>query len=91
MAKGKVRRTKTRPGGESPRPGQEEHTQAHTHGSRTWRPPIRNRRCQRPHKTAPVHLLSPLSKDGRYEKPDASAIGSTHAKRPQRTQPNTEA
>ena len=48
-------------------------------------------RCCRPHETAPVHQPSPPSKDGRYEKPDASVTGSTHAKPPQRTQPETDA
>ena len=39
-----MRRTKTRLGGPPARPGQEEHAQAHTRGTRVWRPPTRNGR-----------------------------------------------
>ena len=87
----KVRRTKTCPGGEPARPGQEVHAQADTRGTRRWRPPTRKGRCGRPQETAPVHRQSPLSRHGRYGKPDASVTGSTHAKPPQRTQRKTEA
>ena len=72
-------RTRTRPGGRPARPGQEEQAHANTHGTRAWRPLTRKGRCRRPHETAPVHRPSPLSKDGRYGKPDASVTGSTHA------------
>ena len=88
---GKVRRTRTRPGGRPAPPGQAGHAQAHTRGTRAWRPPTRKGRCRRPHQTAPVHRPSPPLQDGRYRKPDASVTGSTHAKPPQRTQPKTEA
>ena len=77
--KEKVRRTRTRPGGLPAQPGQDGRAQAHTHGTRAWRPPTRKGRCRRPHETAPVHRPSPLSNDGRYGKPDASVTGSTHA------------
>ena len=89
-SKGKVRRTKTRPGGRPARPGREEHAQAHTRGTWAWHPPTLKGRCRRPHETAPVHRSSPASKDGRYWKPDASVTGSTNGKPPQRTQPKTE-
>ena len=56
------------------------HAHAHTHGTQAWHPPTQNRRCRRPPETAPVHRPSPPSKDGRYQKPDASVTGSTHAK-----------
>ena len=85
-----VRRTKTRPGCRHARPSQES-THTHTRDTGAWRPPTRKGRCWRPHETALVHRPSPLSKDGRYGKPDASVTGSTHAKPPQRTQPKTEA
>ena len=88
--KEKVRRTRTRPGGRPARPGQEEHAHANTHGTRAWRPPTRKGKCRRPHETAPVHLPSPPSNDGRYAKPDASVTGSTRQP-PQRTQPKTDA
>ena len=86
----KLGRTRMRPRGQPARHSQEEH--AHTHA----RDPgiassTRKGSCRRPHKTAPVHRPSPRSKDGRYRKPDASVIGSTHPKPPQRTQPETEA
>ena len=42
------------------------------------RPATRKGRYSRPHETALVHRLSPLLNDGRYGKPDASVIGSTH-------------
>ena len=38
-----------------------------------------------------MHRPSFLSKDGQYEKADASMTGSTHVTPPQRTQPETEA
>ena len=79
-AKGKVRCTKTRPGGWPARPGQAGRAHAHTHGTRAWCPPTCKGRCRRPHETAPVHRPSPPSNDGRYGKPDASVTGSTHAK-----------
>ena len=78
-ARGKVRRTRRRPGGRSARPGQEGQAHAHTHGTRAWRPPTCNRRCRRQHKTAPVHWPGPPWNDRRYGKPDASVTGSTHA------------
>ena len=90
-AKGKVRGTKTRPGGRPARPGQAGHAHAHTRGTRAWRPPTRKGRCLRPQQKAPVHRPSPPSQDGRYGKLDASVTGSTHAKPTQRTQPKTEA
>ena len=68
-----------RPGGRPARLGQEEQAHAHTRGTRAWRPPTIKGRCRRPHKTALVHQLSPPLNDGRYGKPDASVIGSTHA------------
>ena len=74
-----MRRTRTRPGGRPARPSQDGQAHAHTHGTRAWRPQTRKGRCWRPHETAPVHRLSPPSKDGRYGKPDASVTGSTHA------------
>ena len=86
-AKRKVRRTRTRPEGRTARPGQAGHAHAHTRGTRAWRLPTRKGRCWRSHKTAPVHRPSPPSQDGRYGKPDASVTGSTHAKPPQRTEP----
>ena len=43
------------------------------------RPTNFNKLCRRPHETAPVHRLSPPSRDGRYGKTDASVTGSTHA------------
>ena len=89
--KEQVRRTKTRPGGRPAQPGEAGHAHAHTRGTRLWRPPTRKGRCRRPQETAPVHQPSPPSHYGRYEKPDASVTGSTHAKPPQRTQPKTEA
>ena len=89
--KGKMRRTKMRPGGQPARPGKEERAHADTHGTEVWRPRTRKGRHRRPHKTAPVHRESPLSHDGRYGKPDASPNGPAHAKPAQRTQPNTEA
>ena len=76
---GKVRRTKTRPGGRAASPGQDGPAHANTHQTRAWRPPTRKGRCRHPHKTAPVHRPSPPSNDGRYGKPDASVTGSTHA------------
>ena len=90
-ARGKVRRTRTRPGGRPARPGQAGHAHAHTRGTRAWRSPTQKGRCRRPHKTAPLHWPSPPSQDGWYGKPDASVTGSTHVKPPQRTQPKTEA
>ena len=75
----KVRRTRTRPGGRPARPGQEEQARAHTHGTRARRPLTRKGRCRRPHETAPVHLPSSPSNDGRSGKTDASVNGSTHA------------
>ena len=90
-AKGKVRRTKTSPGGRTARPVQNEHRQAHTRGTRAWRPPTRKGRRRRPHETAPMQRPSPPTKDGRYGKPDPLMTGSTHGKPPQRTQPKTEA
>ena len=90
-ARGKVRRTKARPGGRPAQPGQAGHAHAHTRRTRAWRPPTRKGRCRRPHETAPVHRPSPPSQDGWYRKTDASVTGSTHAKPPQRTQPKTEA
>ena len=74
-----VRRTKTLPGGRPARPGQEGRARAHPQGTRAWRPPTCKGRSRRPHETAPVHRPSPLSKDGRYGKPDASVTGSTQA------------
>ena len=89
-ATGKVRRIKTRPGGQPARPSQEERAHAHTHRTPVRRRPTRNRRCRRPHKTPPVHRPSPPSKDGRYERPDATVPGSTNpdhrsARSPRRT------
>ena len=77
-AKGKVRRTKTRPGGRPARPSQEGRAHAHTHGIRAWRARTRKGRCRRRRKRAPVHRRSPPSRDGWYGKPDASVTGSTH-------------
>ena len=74
-----MRRTRTRPGGQPARPGQDGRAHAHAHGTRASRPPTRKGRCRRPHETAPVHRPSPPSNDGRYGKPDASVTGSTHA------------
>ena len=74
-----VRRTKTCPGGRPAQPGQQGRAQANTHGTWAWRPPTQKWRCRRPHETAPVHWPIPLSKDGRYRKPDVSVTGSTHA------------
>ena len=74
----RVRRTETRQGGCAARPGQGGHAHAHMHGTWAWRPPTRRGRCRHPHETAPVHRLSPPSKNGRYGKPDASVTGSTH-------------
>ena len=85
----KVRCTTTRLGSRPARPGQQEHAQAHTHGTPVWRPPTRKGRCLRPHETAAVHRPSPPSNNGRYGKADASVTESTHAKPPQRTQPRT--
>ena len=73
-----MRRTKTRPGGRPARRGQDRRAQAHTHRTRAWHPPTRKGRCRRPHKTALMHRLSPLSNDGRYGKVDASVTGSIH-------------
>ena len=75
----KVRRTKTRPGGQPARPDQEGRAHAHPDGTRAWRPSTRKGRCRRQHETAPVHQPSPPSKDGRYGKLDASVTGSTHS------------
>ena len=74
-----MRRTKTRPGGQPARLGQEGRAHAHRHGTRAWRPPTRKGRWGRPHETAPVHRPSFPSNDGRYGKRDASVTGSTHA------------
>ena len=90
-ARGKVRRTKTRPGCWPARPGQEEHAHANTHGTQAWRPPTGEGRCQRPHETAPVHRPISPSTNGRYGKPKASVTGSTHAKPPRCTQRKTDA
>ena len=77
--KGKLRRTRTRPGGRPAEPGQEGRAHAHMHGTRAWRPPTCKGGCRRPHETAPVHRPSPPSNDRRYRKPYASVTGSTHA------------
>ena len=66
-------------------------THTHTQRTQAWRPLTRKRRCRRPHETAPVHRPSPPLKDRPYGKPDGLVTGSTHAKRPQHTQPKTEA
>ena len=90
-AKRKVRRTKTRQGGQPAQPGQEEHARAHTRGARAWRPLTQIGRCWRPHGTVLVHRPSLPSKDGRYGKRYALVTGSTHAKPQQRTQPKIRA
>ena len=79
------------PGGQPTRPGEIEQAQAHTRGTRAWRPATRKGRCRRPQETAPVHRPRPPLTDGRCRKPDASVTGSTHANLTQRTQPKTEA
>ena len=78
-----------RPGGRPARPGQDGRAQAHTHGTRAWRPPTRKGRCRRPQQTAPVHRPSPPSKDGRYGKPNASVTGSTQANHGSARSPRT--
>ena len=67
-----MRRTITRPGGQPARPGQEGRAHADTHGTRAWRPLTRKGTCQRPHRTAPLHRLSPLWNDERHGKPHAN-------------------
>ena len=78
-AKGKVRRTKTLPGGRPAPPSQEGHRRAHTHRTQAWRPPTPKGRCRRPHETAPVQRPSTPSNDRQYGKRDASVTGYTHA------------
>ena len=80
-----------RAGAPPPRLGQAEHAPAHTRGTQAGRTPTRKGSCWRPQETAPVHRPSPQSKDGRYRNLDTSVTGSTHAKPPQRMQPQTRA
>ena len=86
---GKVRRTRTRPGGPPALPGQGKRAHTHTHTG-PGRDVLLPGRSRRPNKTAPVHRPSPPSKDGRYGKPDASVTGSAHPNPPQRKHPRTD-